>query len=139
MITDSGIDAVTYISFDEGYPKLFLIRSNWKVQDERPRVAIGLEWARSSATFQNSYLGIWADIEAVGGKELESRLQAGLKKNNFLAGKYQSSAWWPAWRYILPARKDYWNDLDEFGREVIEAIKESWTELLSVVEDGLRV
>ena len=98
---------IAWASLDEGYPKLFLIRTKWKDQAVRPRVAIGLEWQKSIITFRNSYVGLWVDIEADGGTDFSSKLRTWFKTKQPIAAKYANgNAWWPAYRYVIPSRED---------------------------------
>ena len=111
---------------DRSCSALFLFREGWR-SDATPRAAIGLEWLRSSSGFRGSYSGVWIHQELPRGRELHALVKARIAATANQHGLQAERTWWAAWRYESPARDDFWNDLDGFARDLVEAIATWWT------------
>ena len=133
IILALGIDAVTYTSLDEPYPKLFIIGQEWNESNEHPSLAFGIEWNKNNADFRKAYMGIWVNLETPRGRDLSNKIGESVKQT-FGTRRYGISSWWPAQRSIQPSRQDYWDYLAELRQEIISSIQERWKDLNPIIE-----
>ena len=126
-----------YVSLEEGCPKLFFARHNWRVADGGAlRAGIGLEWVKNKTDFRSSYTGAWINLELAGGAELTKAVR--LRLEPLVVGRsFNISRWFPASRVERPTREDYWLDLDGFAAELIDRICDRWRLMYEAVDEAV--
>jgi len=127
-------EPILYVSPDEGAPKIFLAAPAWiPKHKDRPLVAIGLEWGRGNLEFDGAYTGIWANLDEEGGQDLHNRITAAITALGLLEG-FETIKWWPARKYEIPNESKFWEDMDSFRKDLLNAIIEAWNRYFQVVD-----
>lgn len=112
---------------DKSPPVILISRDFWadKAKRKRPIAAVGFEWPKQTATFQNSCIGIRLEKDHELYPQLWEKICSQLRRSG-IAEQHKRTEQWPAWKYVPVLEGDYWNDLDLLGENVIAQILESW-------------
>ncbi len=133
------VGATFWSVLDGGWPKLFLIKPEWKTS-ELPKLGVGLQWKQGAvgfATGERPVVGVWVDQN---GRDLQlsQALKARFRAGQLLERPWQSSSWWPAWRYET-ANGIYWDDLDPFRAQLVQAVHTTWERYIDAIDSTLEV
>jgi hypothetical protein len=130
--------ATPFTRLQGGNPKLFLVKPEWHIEPEGPpRIAIGMEWPKNSADFGEVYCGVWVDNDHDEEKRLFGAAKETLEPVRNEHELLNDKTWWLAWQLIKPDAKDFWDHLDQFEEQLIEAIETRWVQCHGLVDKAL--
>ena len=99
----------------------------WLTSDAQwPLIGIGLEWDTRRTGFEQGYVGIRIDMSIDGMEPLRTGVIEALGSVPEAAG-FKKFNYWPAYNYIRPSQPRYWEELDTFAMEIIEAVADLWS------------
>ena len=111
-----------------GYGYVGLANPAW-VGEEEARVAIVLEWQRSSASFISGWreVGVRVEPSVQGYQELSEAIRGRVHSTRGAAGFPSSNKIWPA-HAAAPGAADpeYWTDLGSFRHELVSQVRAAW-------------
>ncbi len=116
------------------WKSLLFHRPAWPTPDAQwPLIGIGLEWKTGSTGFEQGYMGIRVEMSIDGMEPLRTGVIEALGSVAEAAG-FKKSNYWPAYNYIRPSQPRYWEELDTFAMEIIEAVANLWSPTWEVAD-----
>lgn len=131
-----GAEFVAFL--DGAWPKLLIVRPEWRIGRTDLRMGIGVQWHRGLVSFskgERPIVGVWAHIDAPGGSSLSNAMKTIFSRSNLL-NSYSSNQWWPAWRYET-APNGFWDDLEPFRTQLLGAVRTTWTRFHECAEAAI--
>ncbi len=117
---------------DDAWPGFWLKRPSWP--DDA--VFVGLEWHRRHTMLcadSAPAVGVWSEKSTMVGQSLRQNDQFQAARSR---RRDKASAWWPAYRYLLPVAP-FPADADNYRRTLVESLRDAWNAYAGEIDRAL--